>query len=142
MNQCMRFPTMWYVRPAKPQIRRRIDLYFFQNLIFKKKSFRNTTSVSNGFGSRQGPTFSVPGLGQKYLPRLYADHTSRQSVKTDVPRFSNLLTLTKSFHHFCPPEPNVRTSLFVCLFDLILYVPSTIFQLNRDGSSWVEPVLS
>ena len=30
----------------------------------------------------------------------------------------------------------------VCLFDLILNVPSTIFQLNRDGSSWVEPVLS
>ena len=32
--------------------------------------------------------------------------------------------------------------VFVCLFDLILYVPSTIFQLYRDGSSWVEPVLS
>ena len=31
---------------------------------------------------------------------------------------------------------------FVCLFDLILNVPSTIFQLNMDGSSWVEPVLS
>ena len=31
---------------------------------------------------------------------------------------------------------------FICLYDLILYVPSTIFQLNRDGSSWVEPVLS
>ena len=29
----------------------------------------------------------------------------------------------------------------LCLFDLILYVPSTIFQLNRDGSSWLEPVL-
>ena len=28
------------------------------------------------------------------------------------------------------------------LFDLILYVPSTIFQLNKDESSWVEPVLS
>ena len=26
----------------------------------------------------------------------------------------------------------------VCFFDLILYVPSTIFQLCRDGSSWVE----
>ena len=25
----------------------------------------------------------------------------------------------------------------VVLFDLILYVPSTIFQLYRDGSSWV-----
>ena len=31
---------------------------------------------------------------------------------------------------------------FVCFFDLILYVPSTIFQLNRDGSFWVEPILS
>ena len=31
--------------------------------------------------------------------------------------------------------------LFV-LFDLILYVPSTIFQLYRDRSSLVEPVLS
>ena len=28
------------------------------------------------------------------------------------------------------------------LFDLILYVSSTIFQLNRVGSSWVGPVLS
>ena len=28
------------------------------------------------------------------------------------------------------------------LFDLILYVPSTIFQLLREGSSWVEPVQS
>ena len=36
-----------------------------------------------------------------------------------------------------------RISLsFVCLFDLIRYVPSTIFQLYRDGSTWVEPVLS
>ena len=29
------------------------------------------------------------------------------------------------------------------LFDFfIIYVPSTVFQLNRDGSFWVEPVLS
>ena len=34
------------------------------------------------------------------------------------------------------------TFLLLFLFDLILYVPSTIFQLYRDGSSWVEPVLS
>ena len=33
-------------------------------------------------------------------------------------------------------------SYIVCLFDLILYVPLTIFKLKRDGSSWVEPVLS
>ena len=38
--------------------------------------------------------------------------------------------------------PYGRRKKLFCLFDLILYVPSTIFQLNRDGSSWVEPVLS
>ena len=31
--------------------------------------------------------------------------------------------------------------MLFCLFDLILYVPSTIFLLIRDRSSWVEPVL-
>ena len=36
---------------------------------------------------------------------------------------------------------NIGRTIF-CLFDLILYVPSTIFQIYRDGSSWVEPVLS
>ena len=50
----------------------------------------------------------------------------------------------------CSPEINSQSSdnsakLFsalIVLFDLILYVPSKIFQLNRDDSSWVEPVLS
>ena len=36
--------------------------------------------------------------------------------------------------HLCRYDDN--------LFDLILYVQSTIFQLNRDESPWVEPVLS
>ena len=38
-----------------------------------------------------------------------------------------------------PQNPEFR-NLF--LFYLILYVPSTIFQLNREEFSWVEPVLS
>ena len=46
---------------------------------------------------------------------------------------SNSLNLSVNNHDVC--------CLFV-LFYLILYVPSTIFQLNRDGSFWVEPVLS
>ena len=40
---------------------------------------------------------------------------------------------------FCKSNPHHED--FV-LFDLILYVPSTIFQLYRDGYSWVETVLS
>ena len=41
-----------------------------------------------------------------------------------------------------PLQETVFISDFACLFGLILYVSSTIFQLNRDESSWVEPVLS
>ena len=60
----------------------------------------------------------------------------------------------KAFFLFDCDEPDNNTRItritgerltFSCrrfLFDLTLYVPSTIFQLNRDGSSWVEPVLS
>ena len=36
----------------------------------------------------------------------------------------------------------LKRTISLILFDLILYVPSTIFLLNRDGSFWVEPVLS
>ena len=36
----------------------------------------------------------------------------------------------------------ISTSPLMNMFDLILYVPSTIFQLNRDRSSWVKAVLS
>ena len=39
-------------------------------------------------------------------------------------------------------ESDLGLHCLFCLFNLILYVPSTIFQLNRDRSSWVEPVLS
>ena len=35
-----------------------------------------------------------------------------------------------------------QNPMFVCLFDLIFYIPSTVFQLNREGSSGVDPVLS
>ena len=43
--------------------------------------------------------------------------------------------------YFIVKKLSVSDILFV-LYDLILYVPSTIFQLNRDWSSWIEPVLS
>ena len=64
------------------------------------------------------------------------------------------LLILKPFFLFDCDEPDNNTRItritgerltFSCrrfLFDLTLYVPSTIFQLNRDGSTWVEPVLS
>ena len=39
-------------------------------------------------------------------------------------------------------DPKLSESGKTFFFYLILYVPSTIFQLYRDGPSWVEPVLS
>ena len=34
-------------------------------------------------------------------------------------------------------EKLIVSDILLVLYDLILYVPSTIFQLNRDWSSWV-----
>ena len=51
----------------------------------------------------------------------------------------NIYILTTNNIFGCVPNGIKYCYLFVCL---ILYVPSTIFQLNRDGSTSVEPVLS
>ena len=54
-----------------------------------------------------------------------------------------VITLRQCQKSILMPQYGIlASSCFVCLFDLIIYVPSTIFQLNRDGSSWVVPVLS
>ena len=50
---------------------------------------------------------------------------------------------TRTVEVTVPADPaNFDSETKVILFDLILYVPSTIFQLNREGSSWVESELS
>ena len=52
-------------------------------------------------------------------------------------------TLNKYHVHWLSSFKHLKLPIsIVCLFDLILYVPSTIFQLNRDRSSLVELVLS
>ena len=37
---------------------------------------------------------------------------------------------------------HMKVQAMFVLFDFILYVPSAIFQLNWDGSFWVQPVLN
>ena len=72
-------------------------------------------------GSTINPNLHLIGMlkvSSRWVPRMLTDDQKRTWL--DISRFSYL----------------------TFLFDLILYVPSTIFQLNRDGSSWVEPVLS
>ena len=54
-----------------------------------------------------------------------------------------VICVYKAFKLFCCFSGLKCTNfLIVCLFELILYVPSTIFQVNMDGSSWVETVLN
>ena len=54
----------------------------------------------------------------------------------------NLISLTPKFNLGIIQIKIKSLSTTLILFDVILYVPSTTFQLHRDGSSWVEPVLS
>ena len=45
-----------------------------------------------------------------------------------------------TFEHLFPAS--LVLYIRFCLIDLILNVPTTVFQVNRDRSSWDEPVLS
>ena len=68
--------------------------------------------------------------GLHCLPRL------KQSLRTEINHLVDSTYAPLKVH-------NLQSHTYrICLFDLILYVPSTIFQICRDGSSWVEPVLS
>ena len=88
--------------------------------------------MSNSLDPDQTGRFVGPDLDPNFLKKISADKLGDQKrVKTSFEFIKE------------PPVLSETALLFVfCLFDLILYVPSTIFQLNRDGSSWVEPVLS
>ena len=61
------------------------------------------------------------------------------SIRNQIFALINALCVENYTKNCLSREPGIH--LF-CLFGMILYVPSTIFQLNRDGTSWVEPVLS
>ena len=63
----------------------------------------------------------------------------------DNPYFEQLVSqIYPAKHQLNEAKSDTEAPFFTCflfvLFDLILYVPSTIFQLYRDGSFWVEPV--
>ena len=80
--------------------------------------------------------FQNPSESSERHPRsligIFALCSFHGKHKTSTCCMQNLYNLASVCNRAC----------WFCLFDLILYVPSTIFQLNRDGSSWVEPVLS
>ena len=84
---------------------------------------------------------------EQVLMGLQSQEVSANVTKLFVPTFSKTCNNLKYYDLIHPEStlyhPQRAVGAWrVCLFDLILYGPSTIFQLYRDGSSWVEPVLS
>ena len=79
-----------------------------------------------------------PSVGQPVQDAKYAYHAKLASCVYNVWfqfATTNRVDSDEMLHYAASHQD-------LYLFDLILYVPSTIFQLNRDGFSWVEPVLS
>ena len=65
----------------------------------------------------------------------------RKTVNKGKEKHSSSLSPGMNFDRSAVSLRLYMENLFA-LFDLILYIPSTIFQLNRDRSSWLEPLLS
>ena len=70
------------------------------------------------------------------------DSTSSPTKSAKINKAAIAISLSRNDEQTESVSRMFCTLAFACLFDLILYVPSTIFQLYRDGSSWVEPVIS
>ena len=84
----------------------------------QEKSFKDSSYQSSG-----GQQNRLCNFGREYHEEQFCEI---------------ILNLDQWFKRKCC----LKDFLLFVLFDLILYVPSTIFQLTKDGSSWVEPVLS
>ena len=65
-----------------------------------------------------------------------------QALISKIKDVQDFMNFDNAYHDDSAQSDLHFSWLSFILFDLILYVPSTIFQINRDGSSWVEPVLS
>ena len=88
-------------------------------------------------------------------PACYRENSYTEYIMSQRERLKRNYHVTEGNHHLRGKfhrkhhvfgryfiKPSCHRGFCFCLFDLILYIPSTIFQLNRDESSWVEPVLS
>ena len=85
--------------------------------------------------------------GQKYCRMLQGEHSAILSAFIKLLFVSKIFVLSIFEWPFKTGFTVYRNFLtlsnqMLSYIVLILYVPSTIFQLNRDWSSWVEPVLS
>ena len=73
------------------------------------------------------------------LQRMFRVYRYELGVKGQCQIYLKCLTARNANSSIILPRVFIIGTVMV---DLILYVPSTIFQLYRDGSSWVEQVLS
>ena len=91
------------------------------------------------------------GLIIENCSRTVLEHEYRNDLEQILEQFQNcsrtylrkgnlalLKFWTRKIMHQHIENHSLFGVIFVCLIDLILYVPSTIFQFNRDRSSWVE----
>ena len=90
------------------------------------------------------PKFALWGLvelSDKSVDKI-ADGSEKSSLVKEGLKFLQSRGFTQHFFAFSSEGKQADNLTALALFDLIIYVLSTIFQLNRDWSSWVDPVLS
>ena len=75
LSQCMRFPTMWYVRPAKPQISLRISAVWSEPLL--------VAWVFYDFWATEWTPFGVSKLKRR-LQRLVRVYTCQSAILLEI----------------------------------------------------------
>ena len=89
---------------------------FFQNQLFRKISFRNTTRVSNSLDPDQARHFVRPDLDPNFLRNSSSEDSSRQRVKPETWHFLAFLFLNLSYGY-----PRVIFNYSVRCFNIYKY---------------------
>ena len=129
-------------------------LYFFY-LADNHKSENKVVLVFSNLGISRSATVVIAYLmkSQNWSLKVYTRSYEPSRIEPnfvvyELQSYRPVCTFVQSDQHLCYslsvklPDATPKMAGAFFLFDLILCVPSTIFQLNRDGSFWAEPVLS
>ena len=128
------YPSI-HVRSISRKPFQRFSLNFTQMFLLVRRWAKHMTQLrTNGQGHRSwSVNLSFNSVSVPYL----------NSLRFSLNFTQMFLIVRRCTEHMTQlPSLNPLNDFHYFSFYLILYVPSTILQLCRDQSSWVEPVLS
>ena len=123
MSQCMRFPTIWYVRPAKPQIGLRMRAVWSEPLLVTEYSMniKLLTEYDLEFLSLTRGCKGLPESTHVKMPHCWKSHVTAHMLSSLLLYSGYILRLLRKWNH------TLIVSNIYSLWLLLLYSSPSIW---------------